>query len=209
MAKRYWTYKGEKIPVKKYYPKDSKKNAEQLFNELVRKTGQANKRLRAIRNEFGKIGWSGENLKQKTEMSLISSWTSRGIRVRRSMTPQQMKATLKAIENFLNSKTSSVRGIRQTIKRQQQGLQKTLSNEDITISTKESQTLYKFFEDKDFNYITRYIGASDLFVLLEDAKDNNDNINQFLSRIENYILVGEDEDMRNSLESIYNRYVRS
>lgn len=209
MAKKYWTYKGEKIPVKKYYSKDSKKNADKLFNELVRKTGQANKRLRAIRNEFGKIGWAGENLKQKTEMSLISSWTSRGIRVRRSMTPHQMKATLKAIDNFLQSKTSSVKGIRQTIKRQQQGLQKTLSNEDITITTKESQTLYKFFEDKDFNYITRYIGASDLFVLLEDAKDNNDTINQFLSRIENYIFVGEDEDMRNALESIYNKYVRS
>lgn len=208
MAKKYWIYKGEKIPVKKYYP-DSKKNAEQLFNELVRKTGQANKRLRAIRNEFGNIGWAGENLKQKTEMSLVSSWTSRGIKVKRSMTPQQMKATLKAIENFLNSKTSSVKGIRQTIKRQQLGLQQTLSNFDIGITTKESQTLYKFFEDKDFNYVTRFISPSDLFVLVQDAKEQNDNLNSWIDRVENYIVLGEDEEVRNALESMYNKYVRS
>lgn len=208
MAKKYWIYKGQKIPVKKYYP-ETKKTSEQLYRQLVRKTGQANKRIRAIKIEFGSLGWAGENLKNKTELNLIKAWTSKGIRVRKDMTMDQMKAVSKALDNFLKSKTSSVKGIRETMKKQQQGLRQTLQEQDIEITATESQTLYKFFEDKDFNYLTRFIPPSDLYALLQDAKENNDTEDQFVKRIEQYIIIGEDEDMRNSLRNIYNKYVRS
>lgn len=203
MAKKYWIYKGKKIPVKKYYS-PTKKTSEQQYRELVRKVGQANKRLRAIKNEFGTLGWAGESLKNKTEMNLIKAWTSRGIKVNKNMSEEQQKAVLKAINNFLKSKTSSVSGIKRTIKSQQEALKVNLD-----ISTDESKTLYKFFEDKDFNYVTNYIDASSLFVLLEDSKEEQHSENEFIKRIENYILVGEDESVRNSLKRIYNNYVRS
>lgn len=203
MAKKYWTYKGKRLPVKKYYP-PTKKTSEQQYRELVRKVGQANKRLRAIKNEFGTLGWAGETLKNKTEMNLIKAWTSRGIRVNKKMSEEQQKAVLKAINNFLKSRTSSVSGIKKTIKSQQEALKVNLD-----ISTDESKTLYKFFEDKDFNYVTNYIDASSLFVLLEDSKEEQHSENDFIKRIENYILVGEDENVRNALKRIYNNYVRS
>ena len=208
MSKKYWIYKGQKIPVKKYYP-ETKKTSEQLYRQLVRKVGQANKRLRSIKNEFGSLGWAGENLKNKTEMNLIRAWSSKGIRVKKDMTLEQMKAISKALDNFLESKTSTVKGIKATMKKQQQGLKQTLQEQDIEITPTESQTLYKFFEDKDFNYITRFIGASDLYALLQDAKENADTEDQFIKRIEQYIFIGEDEDMRDSLRSMYNKYVRS
>lgn len=203
MAKKYWTYKGKRIPITKYYS-PTKKTNEQQYRELIRKVGQANKRLRAIKNEFGSLGWAGETLKNKTEMNLIKAWTSRGIRVNKKMSEEQQKAVLKAINNFLKSKTSSVSGIKKTIKFQQEALKVNLD-----ISTDESKTLYKFFEDKDFNYVTNYIDASSLFVLLEDSKEEQHSVNQFIKRIENYILVGEDENVRNALKRIYNNYVRS
>ena len=208
MAKKYWIYKGKKIPAKKYYP-ETKKTSEQLYRELIRKTGQANKRIKAIKYEFGSLGWAGESLKNKTDNVLINAWRTKGIRVNKDMTREQMKATLKALDNFLSSKTSTVKGIKQTMKKQQQGIEETLEQQGIDITASESKTLYKFFEDKDFNNITRFIGASDLFALLEDAKESNDSKENFIKRIEQYIIIGEDDDLRISLESIYNKYVRS
>ena len=208
MAKKYWIYKGQKIPVKKYNPQ-TKKTSDTLYRELIRKTGQANKRLRSIRNEFGTLGWAGNKLKEKTEINLLNAWRSKGIKVNKNMSEQQQRAILKAIDNFLQSKTSTIKGIKSTMKKTQQSIRQELSNEDINLSVEESQTLYSFFGDKDFNYITSYIPASDLFALLEDSKESNDSFNSFVDRIENYIVVGNDDDMIKALESIYNKYVRS
>ena len=208
MSKKYWIYKGKKLPVKKYSPK-TKKTSDQLYKELIRKTGLANKRLRSIRNEFGTLGWAGIKLKEKTEINLLNAWRSKGIKVNKNMSKEQQKAILKALNNFLESKTSTVKGIKSTMKKTQNSIRQELSNEDIDLSIEESKTLYSFFSDRDFNYITNYIPASDLFVLLEDSKEMGDNFNSFINRIENYITVGEDEDVINKLKGIYEKYVRS
>lgn len=208
MAKKYWTYKGEKIPVKRYNPK-TKKTADALYREAIRKTGQANKRLRDIKNEFGTLGWAGKKLKEKVDISVLDAWRSKGVKVSKSMSEKQLKAVIKAIDDFLQSKTSNVKGIKQTIKKSQDSLRKTLSTEDINVTAEESKTLYSFFEDTDFNTLVNYLGASETFALIQDAKESNDNSDEFISRIERYIMIGEDEDMKQSLENIYNKYVRS
>lgn len=208
MAKKYWVYKGEKIYKNRYNPK-TKKTADALYREAIRKTGQANKRLRAIKNEFGTLGWAGIKLKEKTEFHLVDAWRSKGIKINKSMSEKQLKAIIKAIDNFLKSKTSNVKGIKQTIKKSQESLRKTLSLEDVNITVEESKTLYKFFEDNDYIYITNYIQASDFNALLQDAKESNDNENQFIKRIEDYAINGIDEDMKRALLNIYNKYVRS
>ena len=208
MAKKYWVYKGEKIYKNRYNPK-TKKTSDALYRDAIRKTGQANKRLRSIINEFGTLGWAGQKLKEKTEINLIDAWRSKGIKVNKSMSDKQLKAVIKAIDNFLQSKTSNVKGIRETMRKQQESIRLSLSNENINLTKDESKTLYSFFNDSDFLNLTNFIPASDLFALLEDSKENNDNENQFIKRIENYIVVGEDEDVKNQLIRIYNKYVRS
>lgn len=201
MAKKYWMYKGKKIPVKKYHPK-TEKTSDQLYRELVRKTGQVNRRIAAIKREYGILGWAANKLKEKTEISLINAWRSKGIKVNKNMSEMQMKAVLKNLNNFLNSKTSTVKGIKQVMKKQQENLQTTFE-----VTPEESQTLYTFFSDRDFNYITQYISASDLFLLLQDAKEQGDNESDWLERVSNYIDIGQDEDLKRALISIYNKYV--
>ena len=200
MAKKYWIYKGKKIPVKKYYPK-TKKTSEQLYRELVRKTGQANRRISAIKKEFGSLGWSGNKLKEKTEIALIDAWRSRGIKVNKNMSETQMKATLKLLNNFLESKTSTIKGIKKVMREQQENLKTQLE-----ITPEESQTLYSFFSDNDFNFITQYIQASDLFLLLQESKEQNDSTERWLDRVSGYLDYGQDEDLKRALISIYNKY---
>lgn len=211
MAKKYWIYKGKKIPVKKYYPKKNK-TSDQLYNELIRKVGQANKRLRAIKYEYGTLGWAGETLKEKTSFYLVDTFRARGlngIKVNKNMSNKRLKSTLKAINNFLQSKTSTIKGIEQTKKRQIESLRKTFSTEEIELTTDESKALYKRFEDKDYNYITSYLKASELNALVDDAKEHNDSLKQFIKRSEDYITGVVDEQLKQSLKSIYYKYVRS
>ena len=208
MAKKYWMYKGQKMPVKKYNPK-TKQTADALYREAIRKTGQANKRLREIKNEFGSLGWAGSKLKEKTEISLINAWRSQGIKINKSMSDKQLKVIIKAINDFLKSQTSTVKGIKQVMKKTQSSIRQILSYDDINLSVDEAKTLYSFFGDKDFSTISNYIGASESFALLQDAKENKDTEEEFISRIERYIVVGEDEDVKESLKKIYDKYVRS
>lgn len=208
MAKKYWIYKGQKIPTKKYYPK-IEKTSEQLFKELIRKTGQVNRRLKLIKKEFGSLGWAGESLSQKADFKLINAWTSKGIKIKKSMSKEQLKAISKMMDNFLKSKTSTIKGIRQTMKLQVEGMKKAFSTEDIKLTTEESRALFKRFEDKDYTSILRYLTASELNALIEDSKEHGDNLSQFIERSENYITGIVDEDLRVSLESIYYKYVRS
>ena len=211
MAKKYWIYKGQKIPVKKkYYPKTEKSN-EQLYNELVRKVGQANKRIREIRREFGSLGWAGNKLKEKTEFNLVDTWRgSKGIKVSKSMSEEQLQATLTQINKFLKSKTSTVKGIKQVMTKQQKSLRKTFKQYGIEITPEESQTLWSLFDDPDYSWIYQYLEPSELEACIQDAKDHGDTVEQFIKRLIEYGVPAEemqDVDKRNSVIKLYERWV--
>ena len=209
MAKKYWIYKGQKIPVKKYKPKTEKDN-EKLFNELVRKVGQANKRLREIRREFGSLGWAGSKLKEKTEFNLVNTWRStKGIKVSKSMSEQQMQATLRAINSFLSSQTSSVKGIKRVMKKQQQTLRTKFSSPTKEITKEESETLYSMYDDNDFKTITSRIGASaeDIFTLMVEAKEDNWSKDKFIQEIEYLMNHSADKDLKEKITSLYNKCI--
>ena len=209
MAKKYWIYKGQKIPVKKYKPKTEKDN-EKLFNELVRKVGQANKRLREIRREFGSLGWAGSKLKEKTEFNLVNTWRStKGIKVSKSMSEQQMQATLRAINSFLSSQTSSVKGIKRVMKKQQQTLRTKFSSPTKEITKEESETLYSMYDDNDFKTITSRIGASaeDIFTLMVEAKEDNWSKDKFIQEIEYLMNHSADKDLKEKITSLYNKWI--
>lgn len=209
MAKKYWIYKGQKIPVKKYKPKTEKDN-EKLYNELVRKVGQANKRLREIRREFGSLGWAGSKLKEKTEFNLVNTWRStKGIKVSKSMSEQQMQATLKAINSFLSSQTSSVKGIKRVMKKQQQTLRTKFSSLTKEITKEESETLYSMYDDNDFKTITSRIGASaeDIFSLMVEAKEDDWSEDKFIQEIEYLMNYSADKDLKEKITSLYNKWI--
>jgi sulfite reductase alpha subunit-like flavoprotein len=211
MAKKYWTYKGKKIPVKKYKPKTEKTN-EQLYRELVRKTGQANKKLRIIRNEYDSLGWAGSKLKEKTEFHLIDTWrNSKGIRVNKNMSEVQMKATLHELNKFLNSKTSTIKGIEEVMKKQQKTLRKTFEQYGIELTPEESKSLWQLFDDPDYSVLYQYIDPSELAVLIYDAKEVNASLEDFIRSFVHHSRAGfdiVDLDLRETLIALYNRWVR-
>lgn len=112
----------------------------------------------------------------------------------------------KATKNFLQSKTSTLSGIKEV----EQGIKENIGNklDEYDLTKDEIETLYNFFEDEDFNYIRKYIDPSDLWVFIESAKQSNMYVDDWLKTIEDYIgseKFGRDEDLRDRLISLYNK----
>lgn len=192
-------------------PKKIELNSEQqkLFNELKKLSKRANQRIVRLEREFGKDTWATKKLRNKLEAEPLQAWSKTGrIKVNKSMTITQMKATIKATQQFLNSKTSTKRGIEQVKKTTIKQLAKSLGTDDEDLTNEEAEALYNMLSDDYANDIMKYIPASDFWALIEDAKEAGDSQESFISRISDYIEFGNDVDMRNKLIMIYEKYVK-
>lgn len=124
----------------------------------------------------------------------------------------QLISLNKAMRNFLDSKTSTVSGIREIERQQKDNISNILGDFDSDeISNDEIETLYDFFEDKDFNSVTKEknIMPSDMWITLTTAKEEKWSKEKYLKNIYNYNpdLDMNDLDLKESLISIYNKYM--
>lgn len=192
-------------------PKKINLDSEQqkLFNELKKLSKRANQRIVRLEREFGKDTWATKKLRDRLATEPLQAWTKTGrVRVNKKMTITQMKATIKATQQFLNSKTSTKRGIKQVRKTTIKNLAKSLGTEEEDLTNDEAETLYNMLSDDYVSDILKYIPASDFWALIEDAKEAGDTQESFISRISNYIEFGNDVNMRNKLIMIYEKYVK-
>lgn len=192
-------------------PKKINLDSEQqkLFNELKKLSKRANQRIVRLEREFGKDTWATKKLRDKLDAEPLQAWSKTGrVKVNKSMTVTQMKATIKATQQFLNSKTSTKRGIKQIKKTTIKQLAKSLGTEEEDLTDEEAEALYDMLSDDYVTDILKYIPASDFWALIEDAKEAGDNQDSFISRISDYIEFGNDVDMRNKLVMIYEKYVK-
>lgn len=198
MAKR------KKFKRSKELTKQIPKETRQLLNKITTLQREANQRLRETQRIYGTNTWASKKLQQRLE--ILDAWSindqvTLGIN---KTNVTRLRGIEKALKNFLASKTSTVKGIRATIKKQAKSLGDIyLDEEDVETH----ETMYDFMSDEDFRDVSRYIGASELVALLEYAKDNNLTKRSFLNEIENYLSFGNDSDMKDELLRIYNKYV--
>lgn len=182
---------------------------QELYNELKKLSKRANQRLVRLEREFGKDTWASKKLRNRLESEPIQAWTSTGrVKINKSMSMTQMRATIKATEQFLASKTSTVSGVKNVRKTTIKGLAKSLGTDEESLSNEEAEALYDMLSDDYVTDILKYIPASEFWALVQDAKEQNDNEQQFINRIKNYIDYGNDKDMVIKLTSIYIKYVK-
>ena len=73
------------------------------------------------------------------------------------MTVTQMKATIKATKEFLNSSISTKRGIKKAKQKAIKTLKTRFSTDISDISYAEAEALTNFFDDREVNGITNFI----------------------------------------------------
>lgn len=121
----------------------------------------------------------------------------------------QLRATITATEQFLASRTSTKRGIRQVRKSQIAGIRRSLSLEgEEPLTFEEAESLQSMFEDQDFLDVTRLIPASDIWTAMGETSSNRDGLDGFISRLEQIVTVSQDNQLVEQATKIYNKYVK-
>lgn len=130
----------------------------ELYNELKKLSKRANQRIVRLERSFGKDTWGTKYLKTKLATEPLQAWTRSGrVRVNKSMTVTQMKATIKATREFLNSSISTSRGIKKAKQKAILTLKIRFSSDVSDITYEEAEALTNFFDDKEVNGITNFI----------------------------------------------------
>lgn len=198
--------KAKKLGIYKA-PKYTKERAK-LLSETRRLVDQANRRLKGLSNAGYKGTWASKKLANRLDTKILKAWSKQGkIKVGKTLTNTQLKAIQKATEQFLASKTSTIKGIRSTEEATIKSIQETLSDELRGRVTKEdAEFYYDMFGNSDFNYFADLIGASTLWMLIDEAIENNDTESGWINRLSIYITM-EDLDMRERAIRLYNKYI--
>lgn len=88
----------------------------------------------------------------------MQAWSVSGrVKANKFMTVTQMKATIKATKEFLNSSISTKRGIKKAKQKAIKTLKTRFSTDVSDISYEEAEALTNFFDDKEVNGITNFI----------------------------------------------------
>ena len=138
--------------------KELTREEQELFNELKKLSKRANQRIVRLEREFGKDTWATKYLKEKLATEPLQAWTISGrVKVNKSMTVTQMKATIKATKEFLNSSISTKRGVKKAKQKAIKTLKTRFSTDVSDITYPEAEALTNFFEDRDVNKSTNFI----------------------------------------------------
>ena len=162
------------------------------------------KRVRVAQKNI--ISYKGSFASKKLSMVDQYNENTNRITLRGNESYQELIELDRATKKFLQSKTSTISGIKEVEKNIKQNIENKLDEFDL--SKQEIETLYNFFEDEDFAYIRKYIDPSDLWVFIENAKQGNMYVDDWIKNIEDYIgseAFGRDEDLRDRLVNIYNK----
>lgn len=138
--------------------KELTREEQELFSELKKLSKRANQRIVRLEREFGKDTWATKYLKEKLATEPLQSWSISGrVKANKSMTVTQMKATIKATKEFLNSSISTKRGVKKAKQKAIKTLKTRFSTNVSDISYEEAEALTNFFEDRDVNKSTNFI----------------------------------------------------
>lgn len=183
--------------------RESKEDVLQDLRLLVKK---ANQRILRIERRYGKDKWAIKNLKARLDIPLLNAWTETNrVRANKSMSLEQLKAIRKATNTFLNSKTSQVREIQKIIKEQQK---RDKERWDFEPDEDEEELLYALRSDRDFNILTGVVPQSILYdYIVNYAVPNKPSLDTFMEDIEEIGNFIADEDLRNLMINLYNKYV--
>ena len=182
---------------------------ERLERETRKLASKANARLDSLQRRYKKGTWASKKLANRLSSNKMRMWTNKGkIKVGKNPTKQQLIALNKSITQFLESSTSTKKGIKATREKTIESLRGTLSNDIEEMSYEDAEKFYEMFGNNDFQTLAEKIGSSALQACIEDAIEQGDSESDFIKRLEWYGGVAmNDLDMRDAAQRLYDKYV--
>lgn len=194
----------------------TKKLDKVLYQNVKKQVEEVNKRLTRLKksDEYG--SWASKKLfnrldtknldvleRQRTGQKQVQR-----IKLTKNLTNTDLRAIEKATNQFLQSKTSTSRGIKITKNKTIESIRKTLSLEQgRKVTEEDAEYYYDMLANKDFDWFNDKIGASAMWSLIEDAIEHNDSESDWIKRIENHAMTMNDVDARERALRLYEKYI--
>lgn len=182
---------------------------DRLEKETRKLVNKANARLDSLMRRYKSGTWATKKLANRLSSGKVRMWTKKGkIKIGKNPTRQQLLAVNKAATQFLNSATSTKKGIKATRQKTIESLRGTLSSDVEEMSYEDAEKFYEMFGESNFQTLADKIGSSALQACIEDAIEQGDSQDDFIKRLEWYGGVSmNDLDMRDAAQKLYEKYV--
>lgn len=166
-------------------------------NEFSRDVKRVNAYLARLYKQIGtnNPGWAASALLNKLSKGNLDLITDKGfVKFNKNLSDIEKKAIRKASKSFLESKTKTVKGVREA----QENIKRKLEI-GINISSKEASDLYDFFEKNEYDSELIY----ELYKIASYVKKHNGTFDDYVERAKEYIEIGNDINMINLLVKIW------
>ena len=176
------------------------------YDPRKKKFVRASKEVKRLSYQFD--SWSAKKMftKLRIDPGLLK-------KVDKQNTYSEIMLTKKAVQRFLNSKTSTISGIREVVKNTKDTIRSKLEDFDTDeVDDNEIEVLNNFWYDSDYAYVTQYIDPSELWIALDTVSNAGGTVEDFLHYIERYIYsetLYKDQDLVDALTRIYEKFTRS
>lgn len=190
---------------------DKSQEMKALEKELKKLGRIANKKLLILEREFGKENmFASKLLKSRLDTDKLKGWT-RGGRVRTSVSDKnitQVKAEIKAIKEFNESKTSTPEGIKEVKAKIIAGMKKSAQKIQgkKRISMRHVNTFYEMIESK--SWIFQYIPESEFWNMVNECTSEGHSPEWWVESIGDYIHYGNDRDLMKKVLELYRDLIR-
>ena len=182
------------------------KDSQKLERETRKLVSKANARLDSLQRRYKSGTWASKKLANRLSSNKLNMWTKKGkIKTGKNLTKAQLIGLNKAINQFLNSQTSTKKGISTWKKNQVESI-KLNRSDDPDFTEEDAEDFFEMFGDNDFDFFASKIGASTLQEIIYDAMRENDSEDEFVARLSLYIEIN-DLDIREKAIRLYEKYV--
>lgn len=159
-----------------------------------------------MKENIGKDSWAVRKLRDRLDTLAIQGWTKKGrVRVSKKMDTFTLKKTIKAVNQFLNSKTSKISGIKEVIEIQKKNIRERFEDDEFYITDEESEMFYEMFGQDSTQYFIDRIGASEFMLAIEES------INYTEHELDKWNDIPEDERELNDdekIEQLFDDFIR-
>lgn len=182
---------------------------DRLEKETRKLVNKANARLDSLQRRYKSGTWATKKLANRLSSNKLRMWSKGGkIKLGKNPSKAQLLAVNKAATQFLNSATSTKKGIKATRQKTIESLRGTLSSDVEEMSYEDAEKFYEMFGESNFQTLADKIGSSALQACIEDAIEQGDSQDDFIKRLEWYGGVSmNDLDMRDAAQKLYEKYV--
>lgn len=175
-----------------------------------------NERLRKLKRWGRYDTWASKQLITRLDSGKLNILTKDGlidINKIQNLNQTQMTNINKAMDQFLRSKTKSIQGINAVVRKKRQDLIEKSDNAGWvkSLTNKEVEDLYRIFDDEEFNNLSEHIKYEQIWNKVIEAKEKDFTEEDFIEELQLYTdpAVMNDEDVLDSMRSIYNKYINN